>query len=365
MAQRRTDQPALGGWNGWSPLSLARLAARRLCAVIACFTLLTAHSDLARAAGTLVVGMTAGDVPVTTGNPDQGFEGYRFVGYNLYDALLLWDLSKADKPSEIKPGLATSYEIDPNDHKRWVFHLRKGVTWHDGCEFTADDVVWNYQYRTDQKAPYFLAQQFAYSRSFLVNVKSVNKIDDYTVAFETNFVESLFPYSLSCVMMVSQCRAKELNYDWAQYALHPSGTGPYRFDRFVPHQRLELVPNTDYWDKARIPKQDRLVLIPMPEASTRTAALLSGQVNWIEAPLPDSIARLKSDGMRIVTNVYPHDWPYMLNFTRGTVQEFAGTPGGELRDQPARCRGDARRHGDPGARRGAADLGLLRPPSDL
>ena len=308
--------------------------------------------------------MTAGDVPVTTGNPDQGFEGYRFVGYNLYDALLLWDLSKADKPSEIKPGLATSYEIDPNDHKRWIFHLRKGVTWHDGCEFTADDVVWNYQYRTDQKAPYFLAQQFAYSRSFLVNVKSVNKIDDYTVAFETNFVESLFPYSLSYVMMVSQRRAKELNYDWAQYALHPSGTGPYRFDRFVPHQRLELVPNTDYWDKARIPKQDRLVLIPMPEASTRTAALLSGQMNWIEAPSPDSMARLKSDGMRIVTNVYPHDWPYMLNFTRGTVQEFAGTPGGELRDQPARCRGDARRHGDPGARRNAADLGLLRPSSD-
>src|SRR5215472_9005447 len=60
------------------------------------------------AAGTLTVGMTAGDLPLTTGNPDQGFEGYRFVGYNLYDALLLWDLSKSDKPSEPKPGLATS-----------------------------------------------------------------------------------------------------------------------------------------------------------------------------------------------------------------------------------------------------------------
>jgi peptide/nickel transport system substrate-binding protein len=55
----------------------------------------------------------------------------------------------------------------------------------------------------------------------------------------------------------------------------------------VPHQRLELVPNTEYWNKARIPKQDRLVLIPMLEASTRTAALLTGEVNWIEAPSPD------------------------------------------------------------------------------
>ena len=85
--------------------------------------------------GTLIVGMTAGDIPVTTGNPDQGFEGYRFVGYNLYDSLILWDLSKADRPSDIRPGLATSWEIDPNDHRRWIFHLRHGVTFHDGCKF--------------------------------------------------------------------------------------------------------------------------------------------------------------------------------------------------------------------------------------
>ena len=93
------------------------------------------------AGGTLTVAMTAGDIPVTTGNPDQGFEGYRFVGYNLYDGLLLWDLSKSDKPSEIRPGLATAYEIDPSDNKRWIVHLRHGVTWHDGCKFSADDVV--------------------------------------------------------------------------------------------------------------------------------------------------------------------------------------------------------------------------------
>ena len=284
--------------------------------------LIAASGGTARAGGTLIVGMTAGDIPVTTGNPDQGFEGYRFVGYNLYDTLLLWDLSKADKPSEIRPGLATSYEIDPNDHKRWILHLRRGLTWHDGCKFTADDVVWNFEFRTDQQAPSFSPQQFAYTRSFLTNFKSITKVDDYTVSIETSFVESLFPYSLSYVMMISPCRAKALKYDWGQYALHPSGTGPYKFDRMVPHQRLELVPNRDYWDKSRIPRQDRLVLIPMPEASTRTAALLSGQVNWIEAPSPDAIPRLKSAGMRIVTNIYPHDWPYMLNFVRGPFKDL-------------------------------------------
>src|SRR6266851_309002 len=269
MAVRRAHMRALDGRSGGSAVSLAR---QSLGGAVLALTLFAALSDPSGAGGTLTVGMTAGDIPVTTGNPDQGFEGYRFVGYNLYDALLLWDLSKADKPSEIKPGLATSYEIDPNDHKRWIVHLRRGVTWHDGCKFTADDVVWNFQMRMDEKAPNFSTQQFIFTRAFLSNVSSVSKIDDYTVAFENNFVESLFPYSLSYVLMISPCRAKEVNYDWARYALHPSGTGPYKFDKIVPHQRLELVPNAEYWDKPRIPKQDRLVLIPMPEASTRTAA---------------------------------------------------------------------------------------------
>src|SRR5271165_5838050 len=110
----------------------------------------------AQAGGTLTVGMTAGDLPVTTGNPDQGFEGYRFVGYNLYDSLVLWDLSKSeDNAPDIKPGLATEWHIDEGDNKRWIFTLRQGVKWHDGCPFTADDVVWNFGYSGNDKAPQF------------------------------------------------------------------------------------------------------------------------------------------------------------------------------------------------------------------
>src|SRR5246127_5092996 len=86
-----------------------RPLASMLAAIPLFFILLT--GSMAWAGGTRIVGRTAGDMPVTTGNPDQGFEGYRFVGYNLYDSLILWDLSKAGKASEIKPGLATSWEI--------------------------------------------------------------------------------------------------------------------------------------------------------------------------------------------------------------------------------------------------------------
>jgi peptide/nickel transport system substrate-binding protein len=272
----------------------------------------------ALAGGSLTVGMTAGDLPVTTGNPDQGFEGYRFVGYNLYDALVLWDLSGAgEKAAGIKPGLATEWHADEADTKRWIFTLRQGVKWHDGCPFTADDVIWNFGYSGDDKAPQFNPAQFAQARAYLGTYAGVEKVDDHTVAFTTKVPDALFPYMMSFVMMVSPCRAKEVNNNWTEFALKPSGTGPYKFDKMVPHQRLEFVPNTEYWDKARVPKQDRLVLVPMPEASTRTAALLSGQVNWIEAPSPDALERLKSSGMRIVTRIYPHNWSYQLNFVKG------------------------------------------------
>jgi len=79
--------------------------------------------------GTIIVAMTAGDIPVTTGNPDQGFEGFRFVALNLYDALVGWDLSNADKPSTLKPGLATEWHVDPESPRRWLFTVPSRLVW--------------------------------------------------------------------------------------------------------------------------------------------------------------------------------------------------------------------------------------------
>ena len=69
---------------------------------------------MVQAQGTLRVGMTAADIPLTTGQTDQGGEGMRFMGYTVYDALINWDLSSADKPSDLKPGLATAWAVEPN-----------------------------------------------------------------------------------------------------------------------------------------------------------------------------------------------------------------------------------------------------------
>jgi len=72
----------------------------------------------ARAETVLRIAMTAGDIPDWRGQPDQGFEGSRFVGYSLYDGLILWDLSSREKEVAIRPGLATKWAIDPANDKK-------------------------------------------------------------------------------------------------------------------------------------------------------------------------------------------------------------------------------------------------------
>ena len=71
-----------------------------------------------------------------------------------------------------------------------------------------------------------------------------------------------------------------------------------------------MVRNDDYWNDDRKPEIDKLVILPVPDASARVAALRSGQVDWIEAPPSDSIESLRGAGFNISTNVYPHVWPW-------------------------------------------------------
>jgi peptide/nickel transport system substrate-binding protein len=109
--------------------------------------------------GVLRIGMTAADIPYTGGIPDQGFEGYRFIGFALYDALINWDLSQGERLASLVPGLAESWEVSPADHTKWIFHLRRGVTFHDGTDFNADAVLWNWDKLRTKDAPQYDARQ--------------------------------------------------------------------------------------------------------------------------------------------------------------------------------------------------------------
>ena len=283
---------------------------------VACAIGLACGAGPAHAESVLRVAMSAADIPDWSGAPDQGYEGIRFVGFSLFDSLVEWDLAKGDKAADIRPGLAESWAVDPADHKRWIFKLRQGVKFHDGCDWNADSAVWNFGRVMDSSAPQYNVRHHAVQSWLITNVASMDKVDDYTIALHTKIEDSLLPYELAGYLQVSNCGVSKVNNDYTAFAKHPAGTGPYMFDKVVPHERLELVKNPNYWDKNRIPKQDRLVLIPMPEASTRAAALLAGQVDFIEAPSPDTIPRLKEGGMIIVTAPYPHNWDYQLRTDR-------------------------------------------------
>ena len=115
----------------------------------------------------LRIAMTAADIPRTLGQPDQGFEGNRFTGIPMYDALTHWDLSKADAPSILIPGLALSWSVDAKDKTKWVFKLRPNVKFHDGSAFNADAVVWNVRKVLDKDAPHFDASQVGVTASQL------------------------------------------------------------------------------------------------------------------------------------------------------------------------------------------------------
>jgi ABC-type transport system substrate-binding protein len=286
-------------------------------ASLAAMTIMTARQDIAWAQskpGVLRVAMTAGDIPLTTGQPSQGGEGIRFMGITLYDGLTRWDLSKSDKAAQIIPALAESWVVNPADQKIWTFTLRKGVKFHDGSEFNADAVVWNFDKLLKKDSPQFDQSQANQAASYSAPIASWRKIDDWTVEITTKRVDAVLPYNLASLFMSSPARWEELGKDWAKFAEKPSGTGPWMLESFKPRERAELIRNPNHWDKTRITKSDRLILLPMPDANTRVAALLSGQVDWIEAPPPDAVPRLKQQKMQIVTNLYPHIWPYQLSF---------------------------------------------------
>ncbi|MGM4903644.1 ABC transporter substrate-binding protein [Tardiphaga sp. 866_E4_N2_1] len=305
----------------------------RLAAAITLLTLATALTlpQVARAETVLRIGMTAADIPRTLGQPDQGFEGNRFTGNTMYDGLTGWDLSSATKASVVIPALATEWAVDDADKKKWTFKLRPGVTFHDGSAFNADAVVWNVDKVLKQDAVQFDASQVGVTASRMPTLVSAKKIDDMTVELTTKEPDSFLPINLTNLFMASPTKWQAL-FDkaegadakaksqaaWAAFAREASGTGPWKMSKFTPRERLELVKNDAYWNKDRVPKTDKMVLLPMPEANARTAALLSGQVDWVEAPAPDAVKEITARGFKIEKNEQPHVWPWQFSRAEGS-----------------------------------------------
>jgi ABC-type transport system substrate-binding protein len=235
------------------------------------------------------------------------------MGITAYDALVNWDLSRSDVVATIRPGLAVSWSVDPTKTTQWTFRLRQGVRFHDGSAFNADAVVWNLDKLMRRDAAQYDQGQATQAATWTAVIGSYHAVDPFTVLIETKTPDANLPYEMSSIFMSSPKRWQDLGRDWSRFAAQPSGTGPWVVTKVVPRERVEFVRNTGYWDPKRVPKCDRLVIEPIPDAVTRISALLTGQVDWVEAPAPDTIGRLKQAGMQIVLNRYPHIWPYLYS----------------------------------------------------
>ncbi len=206
---------------------------------------------------------------------------------NVYEGL-----TKRDKELKIIPGLAERWEV-LDGGKRWRFYLRKGVKFHNGSDFNADDVVFNVT-RTR-------ARNSQLSVRLPPDLK-VAKVDDHTVDFTVDAPNPILHYSWDTWYMMDK------EWSEANNALQPSapqdttpsfavlnanGTGPFRVTEHQLGVRTVFEKNPNWWSKPEH-NLDRVIFTPITSAPTRVAALLSGEVDVIDpVPLQD-VARINA-----------------------------------------------------------------------
>ena len=208
-----------------------------------------------------------------------------FTG-NIYEPLVA-----RGKQLELVPGLATKWTlVSPTV---WRFDLRKGVTFHDGTPFTADDVLFTFKRA---------AADGSDMKSYTAPIKDVRKIDDTTVEIETLAPFPILPDTLTTLYMMSKKWSEDnkatVPVDRRKgientASFKANGTGPYRLKERQPGSKTVLVANPRYWGKVD-GNVDEVIFTPIGNDATRVAALLSGEIDLMEpAPLQD-VDRLRA-----------------------------------------------------------------------
>lgn len=228
---------------------------------------------------------------------------------NVYDGLVRFK----DGTLEVEPALAESWEIS-EDGKTYTFKLRKGVTFHDGSEFNAEAVKFNFDRMLKEDHPFYETGPFPLSFNF-ASVEAVNAIDPLTVEFTLSeaFAPFLSNLAYPTGLIVSPAAVQEHGKD---YGRNPSGTGPFKFVEWQSNQRVVVERNADYWDGAA--DLEAVVFRPITDSNTRVAEMLAGGIDvMIEVP-PDNLATFSQDaGFSVAEQAGPHVWFGILNTKAG------------------------------------------------
>ncbi len=196
----------------------------------------------------------------------------RQVFQSLYDKLV-----DTDENLVVVPMLVASWTISP-DGKTVTFKLRQGVKFHDGTPFNAEAVKYNFDRMQDPKFP-------SARRSEIGPIQKVTVLDPSTVQLllEKPYSPLLYVLTDRAGMMVSPAAAQK---EGANFALHPVGTGAFRFVEKIPQDHVTLERTPDYWAKGQ-PALERVIYRPIIDDNARVANLKSGDVDIINiVPLP-------------------------------------------------------------------------------
>ena len=183
------------------------------------------------------------------------------------------------------PVLAESWEL-ADDEVTWTFHLRKDVKFSDGTPFTAADVAFN----LDRAAKNIVSDLVA-------NVKSYEIVDNHTIKIVTTTPDAVLIDNMAQLRLLSKAYTEKIGDD--EVNLKPMGTGPYKLVEWIKEDHITLEANPNYWGKK--PAIANVRYRPITNAATRTAALLTGEVDVIEdIPVRDVDRVEKTGGVDVV-----------------------------------------------------------------
>jgi len=227
---------------------------------------------------------------------------------NIYDGLVRY----TDGKLEVEPALAKSWDIS-SDGTVYTFNLRSGIKFHDGSDFNADAVKFNFDRMLNKDHPYHNTGPFPLS-FFFSAIKSVDVVNANTVKFTLNEPYAPFLSNLAYPtgLIVSPAGVKKHGKDFGR---NPSGTGAFKFNEWKSNERVVVDKNSGYWDgKAGT---DAVVFRPITDANTRVAEMLSGGIDMMVEVPPASLSKFGGSKFSVVEQAGPHVWFLILNAKEG------------------------------------------------
>ncbi|MEO9777506.1 MAG: ABC transporter substrate-binding protein [Sedimentitalea sp.] len=227
---------------------------------------------------------------------------------NLYEGLTRYKSGTL----EVEPALAESWTIS-DDGTEYTFTLKPGVKFHDGTEFNAQAVKFNFDRMLDESHPFHNTGPFPLS-FFFGSVASTEVVDDLTVKFTLNAPYAPFLSNLAYPtgLIVSPAAVEQHGADFGR---NPSGTGPFTFAEWRSNEAVVLERNADYWgDPAGT---DVVVFRPITDANTRVAEMLAGGIDMMVEVPPTSLSQFEGDAFTVAQQAGPHVWFLILNAKEG------------------------------------------------